>query len=229
MATQNLDILTLIGFKGFLYPSDTADYEFLRDRSYPTYRIPISTLPMLRKTRLAKCVIRIVNFMEMWRPFAEHFAEQLTQYGDVKITSPHEQLLRTLDGDSKSLDNFFKKINLFVHRYCIALRIDTKEKKNADGTTTWLKRLRFVYNPDINNSYSYVNYPDVGNEVELLLASGVKIKFSRKMLSNQPMLGIAVSDRHGEHWSECLNRSGKYENVSKEQLEKVAHFLLDLL
>lgn len=229
MATPNSDsVLTLIAFKGFLYPSDTVDYEFLRTRGYPTYRIPLSTLPMLRKTRLAKATINIVGFMEMWQPFAEHFAEQLTKYGDVNVVSPHEQLLRTQDGESKSLDTFIKKTNLFVHRYCIALQVETKEKKNADKSVTCLKRLRFIYNPEINNSYSYVNYPDKGNEVELLLASGVKIKFYRRMLANQPMLGISVADRQGDHWSEVLNRTGKYETISKEQIEELAHFLLDL-
>lgn len=229
MATIHLDsILTLIAFKGFLYPSDTADYEFLRARGYPTYRIPISTLPMLRKTRLAKATIKIVGFMEMWQPFAEHFAEQLASYGNVKIVNPHEQLLLTEDGESKSLDTFIKRTNQFVHRYCIALQVETKEKKNSDKSVTTLKRLRFIYNPEINNSYSYVNYPDTGNEVDLLLASGVKIKFYRRMLGNQPMLGLSVADRQGDHWSECLNRAGKYESISKDQIEELAHFLLNL-
>ena len=166
--------------------------------------------------------------MEMWKPFAEHFAGQLESYGDVKIVNPHEQILRTQDGESKSLDTFIKKTNLFVHRYCIALLVETKEKKNEDKTVISLKRFRFTYNPEINNSYSYVNYPDKGNEVELLLASGVRIKFYRRMLGNQPMLGLSVADRQGDHWSECLNRTGKYESISKDQIEELAHFLLDL-
>lgn len=231
MATnKNLEnTLKLIAFKGFLYPSDTVDYEFLRARSYPTYRIPLSTLPMLRKTRLAKATIVLVPFMEMWKPFAEHFASQLEIYGEVKVASPHEQILRTDGSDAKALESFIKKTNQFVHRYCISLQVDTKEKKNEDKTVTYLKRFRFIYNPEINNSYSYVNYPDTGNEVDLLIASGVRISIYRKMLAGQPMLGISVADKQGDHWSECLNRTGKYSNISKEQIEKVAHFLLDLL
>lgn len=225
----NKDKLNLILFKGFLYPSSTEDYEYLRSRACTSYRFPLSVLPALRKSRLTKADVKLIPFMQMWEPFIHHFESELKAFGETRLQSARSCLLLT---KIKHIDNvraFCRKVDMFTRRYCIRLEFQVKERKSDNAA---MVRATFVYSDEINNSYAYIGKnnlkPGDESSVELMLAPSLKMKIMRNYVGNVPTLQILIMDKAGDSWSEALNRTGVAEKISKKEIEQVAMFLFDM-
>lgn len=223
------DVLNLIAFKGYLYPSNVDDYQYLKRRACTSYRLPLSLLPALKKTRLTKAQINIVPFVELWKPFVEHLETELAEFGDVHLKSAHTLLVVLPTSKYEAVAAYLRKVDKFTRRYCI--RLDIGRKDRASDAMTMLK-LDFVYNDKINNSYAFTGLG--GSEhtsedfVELSLAQSVKLRIDRGYVNGTPTLQVRVLDKAGIAWGEAVNRTGIAEKLSKEELGKLAMFFLEM-
>jgi hypothetical protein len=223
------DELSFILFKGFLYPSSNEDYDYLKQRACTSYRFPVAVLPALRKTRLTKAKVKIIPFIEMWKPFMEHLETELENYGTPTITSAHGCMLLFKTVAVEKVRAFARKLDMFTRRYCIRLDLQIKNRQD-DGLS--LAKFSFIYNEEINNSYAYMGKTplSVGDEsmVEISLASSVKLRMSRNYVNNIPTFQVVVLDKAGDSWSEALNRTGIAGKMPKDAFEKAAMFLLEM-
>lgn len=223
VAKNNLNLLV---FKGHLYPSDTADYEYLRARNFTSFRIPIASLPFLKKTRLSQAVVILKEFNQLWSSFIEHLETQLLKYGKVRKDSNHQLRVMVPVDDLKKTQSFLNKTKIFASRYCVSLSLT--EKSNSEKTHVVII-CKFAYSESINNSYAFLNILNEDtNSVEMLLEPSLKLRITRGIVSNVPTVSWVLLDRTGEHWSECVHRTGRYSSLNKEQILKVADFLMEL-
>ena len=221
--------LSLIAFKGHLYPSATEDYEYLRQRGVTTYRLPLSSLPLLKRTRLTKAKVVLLPFMEMWKPFMEHLGSELEKFGPTKLVTAHSLMTMVPTDNVTKLRSYLNKVSLFSRRYCIALTTDTKNRASDNMS---LCKMQFIYNEDINNSYAFMGRGTAGEHedpfVEIPLAGSVKLRLTRATIGTVPTFQVTVLDKLGENWSEALNRSGKASTISKQAFLDASMFLLEM-
>jgi hypothetical protein len=238
----NLDLkvrhsLSLIAFKGHLYPSTIEDYAYLKQRSVTVYRIPTASLGVIKKTRIPNAEITLVPFSTMWRPFVESMETQLEKFGSVRLVSPREVLVVLPAKYQEAVDKYLAKVGNFCRRYCIQTKIEKKqrikEKTDAEGNKFTVKevlvRVTMDYNEEINNSYAFVNNPDDEPYVELTLAQSVKLRLVRSYVGETPTLQVLIMDKNGDKWSEASNRSGIFSKIPKIDISNTANFLMELL
>lgn len=226
-------VLNLIGFKGHLYPSDTEDYHYLRSRGVTSYRLPVSSLGFLKKTRFVNADVNIVPITEMWTPFMEHLLTELATFGEVTESGSHSATVFLDTSSLEATTKYLRRVGVFTSRYCIKASLDSKSRK-SDGKS--LLKVTFTYNEDINNSYAFVNPHKASKElasadepfVDVLLAESVKLRLVRSAVNGTPTLQVVVLDKAGDSWTEALNRSGSASKISKDSLEKAGMFLLEM-
>lgn len=222
-------LLSLIPFKGHLYPSTTEDYEYLRLRGVTTYRLPLSSLALLKKTRLTKAKVVYVPFMTMWQPFMEHLLSELAKFGDSNLLTAHSLVVHLPTENVHKLKTYLVRTSLFSRRYCISQTTDVKSRA-SDKTS--LVKISFTYNEDLNNSYAFMSSGLTADQedpyVEIPLAASVKLRLTRTVVNTVPAFQVTVLDKMGDTWSEALNRSGKALSISKQSLLESAMFLLEM-
>lgn len=217
--------LTLVGLKGHLYPHSISDFEILKARGVTNFRLPVSSVPFLKKSKALPPKFEVRSFQNVWEPFAESFEKELEAMGlEFCMEGNNIWLIRCASAELPKLKLYLAKVALFMRRFCINCKPDYKTNSKGDS----MCKVLFIYSDEINNSYAYVNCKDEFTASELHLTEFLKLRVERFYLDTSPMVSIIIMDKTGDVWSESVRRSARHKHLEKKDLEKMAQFLLSL-
>ncbi len=225
--------LTLVRFKGYLYPKTESDYAFLKERNYFNFKIPESTLPFIKKSGILKCSVVVEDFQIHWNNFRAKFSANIQTLGALTERSPKEYLLLTDDLGKHNVENYLDQVTQWSQRYCVRLRYEVKSrsKSSVNLEKEHLYRITFEHDDTLNNAFGFDSIDKQNASIEVHLAKALKLKLELLKLDSNGTQAVSFSflEKKGDNFSEFTKRVAQVNALNKEEIRNLINFLTSLL
>ena len=225
--------LTLVRFKGYLYPKTESDYAFLKERNYFNFKIPESTLSFIKKSGILKCLVVVEDFQTHWNNFREKFSSNIGSLGSLTERSPKEYLLLVEDSVKDNVESYLDQVTQWSQRYCVRLKYEVKSRKKSSVNLEkeHLYRITFEYDETLNNAFGFDSIAKRDAAIELHLAQALKLRLELLNLDSNGTQAVSFSflEKKGDNFSEFTRRIAQLKSLDKEEIRNLINFLTSLL